>query len=260
MAMFNLEAKMGSKMVGIGMIGALALGAAMDVASGATINWSSATAISNPGSNPTTDIDTSGEYINALYAGPSTSTVSDDGVTFYGGIFDETNIPNNGDGEYSQNASVDDPITVTGNFGSGGTGYFVGGPGVNDANYNTILSYLAFNNAPNSDDQYLTFSLNGLKQNDEYAVQIFVYQPNGGANGADIIGGPDLSSTGQYVIGTFAADGTGSQTFTVNNPNGAAIFDAIQLRDVSVPEPVASTVALLGLSGMLVRRRRNANR
>jgi hypothetical protein len=263
MASVNSEIQMGVKTVGIGMIGALALGASVDVASAATISWSGAINISNPGSNPTTDIDTSGQYVNAIYAGPSTSTVSDDGVTFYGGKFDETDSPYHGDGIYSQNTLTTDPIVATGNFAGGqGGDYHVGGPGVTDTTYNTVLSYLAFNgngNPGTSSDPYLTFSLNGLHQGDEYAVQIFVYQPSGGGNGANILGGPDLSSSGQYAIGTFVADGTGSQTFTLDNPSGATIFDAVQLRDLSVPEPASVGLAVLGMSGVLMRRRRAVN-
>jgi MYXO-CTERM domain-containing protein len=81
-------------------------------------------------------------------------------------------------------------------------------------------------------------------------------------NRADLTasGGPDLLATpGQFVIGTFLADST-TESFTFTSPSDAnPIVNAIQLRDITTPEP-SSVVALWGLGAMGVlltaRRRR----
>ena len=87
-------------------------------------------------------------------------------------------------------------------------------------------------------------------------------KPNAGGDGPAGSGG----TTGQYIIGTFTADAT-EQTFlsygtnsgnigSLNNGDSRAHFNAIQLRNTTVPEP--SSVLLTGLAalGFIGRRRR----
>jgi hypothetical protein len=237
--------------------------AGVGVTSAATIDWSTATNISSGA-----DVATTGTLVDALYCGPSGTTQTVGATSFTGATFVRTDTPDNGDGISSQDGTTNAPIAVTGNFqGGANTGYFVGGPGVSPSSYNSILSYLGFESGG---DNFLTFSLNGLitGQNstpnlvvgDNYEVQIWVYQPSGGSNGASIVDGPTLSSSGEFATGTFTADSSG-QTFELSNPNGAGIFDAIQLRDLgsSTPEPATCSLVVLAVGGSFLRRHRRAS-
>src|SRR5882757_3082658 len=79
----------------------------------------------------------------------------------------------------------------------------------------------------------------------------------GGANtSAALAYGFGSSGPGQYVIGTFVADGTGTQTITMNAFGGndigpSAQINLLQLRDITVPEPSSLALLAMGASALL---------
>jgi hypothetical protein len=143
-----------------------------------------------------------------------------------------------------------------------GTGSYAS-PGTLDANYNSLLTSGAFGN----NNQTYTISWNGMTAGNMYAVQLWVNDGRsaalnqrsetitGGANtSASLAYGSGANGPGQYIIGTFIADVSGTETLTLTP--GAAIpspqFNLIQVRDITpVPEPSAVAMSLIGF-GVLV--------
>jgi hypothetical protein len=211
-------------MIGIAALTALSL---TTVTPAAVISWGDATAVST-----VADISTSGtlvEAINfsALDAVPGSVTAS--GVTF----------TNNGSMIGKDN---------NGDFYLGSTG---------DADYDQLLSDLDYGGLSG----LITLSLGGgsLTSGFSYEIQIW-YSDNdptrtmqyGDGNGNTV----DLLNNGQFVIGTFTADGT-SQALTLDPLGfGQSHINACQVRK-SIPEP-SSAALLLGLCGfaLTLRRRR----
>jgi len=153
------------------------------------------------------------------------------------------------------------------------TGY--GSAGTADGNYNTILKAAIY-----SYGDTITMTWGGMTAGNSYLFQFWVNDARnnitaersetltGGANtsGALAFGtGAGGTGPGQYVVGTFVADGTGTQTLTISALGGADIgpsaqMNLMQLRDITpVPEP--STVAILsGGFGVLLWGLRRKNR
>ena len=133
-------------------------------------------------------------------------------------------------------------------------------PGTSDANYNALLQFARFSN----ESTPATFGWSGMTAGDTYLVQFWVNDGRnstvnartetltGGANtSAALAYGSGTSGPGQFIIGTFVADSTGSETLTLSP--GAAIPSAqinlFQVRDLTVaPEP--STLALLAVGAV----------
>lgn len=141
---------------------------------------------------------------------------------------------------------------------------------VDNANYQNLLSWGRYGNATNHQ-----FSWGGMTPGNTYLIQVWVgdVRTLSEARQQTLSGGSDLSpvmrfpsdgsGNGQYVIGTFVADGTGTQTITIDpstttDPNGgSAQINLFLVRDLGVvPEPAALGLAGLGLAGAFLRRRR----
>ncbi|MEI9960531.1 MAG: PEP-CTERM sorting domain-containing protein [Limisphaerales bacterium] len=76
--------------------------------------------------------------------------------------------------------------------------------------------------------------------------------------------GTDGTGPGQYIIGTFIADGTGTQLITINplaNPRGpSAQINLLQLRDITpVPEPSTLAFLAFGAGAMFYGFRRKSS-
>ena len=153
---------------------------------------------------------------------------------------------------------------ATDTFDNGGGNGTFATPSTSDNNYNNLLNAGAFGNTSNP----YTITWNGMTQGDTYLVQLWVNDGRnatvnarnetitGGANTSlPLFYGSGSSGPGQFIIGTFVADSSLSETLTLS-PDQAVIpsaqFNLIQVRDItSVPEPSAVALSLVGF-GLLV--------
>ena len=224
-------------------LAAFALGAG---AHAATITWGSVTAISS-----SSDVSTTGTLVTAAYMGNS-------GAQTVGGVtFSAANLTT-GTNSYSgfDLGSVDAVFTAAAvdNRPAGVTG-----------SYQTILNTMGegFTGSPT-----LTFTLTGLTNNQQYQLQFWAADYRtafGDLNRSETLtagntssalsflraSSPDNSLSGNYILGTFTADGT-TQSITING-TGDAIVNAFQVR--AIPEPSAALLGGLGMLCLLRRRR-----
>jgi len=137
-----------------------------------------------------------------------------------------------------------------------------GSPNTPDSDYNTLLQYGRFSNEPFSP---ASFSWSGMVPGNTYLVQIWVNDGRnigesrsetitGGTNtSAPVSFGSDGSGPGQYIIGTFVADSSGSQTLILtafsSGPNPDPQINLFQVRDITstlIPQPTITRIAVSG--------------
>ena len=137
-----------------------------------------------------------------------------------------------------------------------------GSPNTPDSDYNTLLQYGRFSNEPFSP---ASFSWSGMVPGNTYLVQIWVNDGRnigesrsetitGGTNtSAPVSFGSDGSGPGQYIIGTFVADSSGSQTLILtpfsSGPNPDPQINLLQVRDISstiIPQPTITSIVVSG--------------
>ncbi len=140
-------------------------------------------------------------------------------------------------------------------------------PGTSDSNYNLILTTSIYSYG---DTMSLTWG--GMTAGNTYELEFWI---NDGRNAVTaersetLTGGANTSAalgySGQYILGTFVADGSGQQTLGIqayggNDIGPSAQITLLQLRDITVPEP--STLAILAVGGtaLLGGFRRKSNR
>ena len=147
-------------------------------------------------------------------------------------------------------------------FDNGYNGF--GSPNTPDGNYNALLQYGRFSNEGFSP---ASWSWSGMVPGNTYLVQVWVNDGRnigetrsetitGGTNtSAGLSFGSDASGPGQYIIGTFAADSSGSQTLVLtpfsSGPNPDPQINLFQVRDITstlTPQPVITSIAVSGPS------------
>ncbi|MDB6080046.1 MAG: hypothetical protein JWO82_3793 [Akkermansiaceae bacterium] len=228
------------------LLAAAAAGLLSTAANGAFVAWQAPVLISGA-----SDVNTQGNYFGswAPYNGGASSTPVN-GVSFQG---------------------FSDLPSLSGGFDDGG-GYW-NNHNTPDANYNTLLSYGGYLFSSNN----MTFSWGGMIPGNTYLVELWIADPRsiGNSRAATVFSGDgdlsgvmnypaDGSSHGSYLIGTFVAGASGSQSLTIDpsqngDPNsGSAQLNLFQVRDLGVvPEPASVGLFGAGLLGFLMRRRRD---
>lgn len=218
----------------------------------ATIAWGTATTVAGA-----SDVSTSGTVKQALSFGTSTATITVNTVAFTGVSTAQLGGAGTGEGPVVF-GSGEGAISFTEPPGNSITGdeVFLGNTG--DTGYNTLMQGAAFTNVGTQ----MTLRLQGLVNTQQYEIQFWSVDGRSidipertttyttGANSVGLIQGIRPGVNGQWVTGTFTADGT-TQNIDVTSV-GSALINAYQLR--AIPEP--SSVALLGLSGLAVILRR----
>src|SRR6266436_5386413 len=160
------------------------------------VTWQTPVTISG-----TSDVSTQGIYFGSWAPQDgSANTLPVNGVTFQG----FSDLP-----DLTPGATLD----------NGYDGF--GSPNTSDDNYNTLLKYARFSNEGSTP---ATFSWSGMTPGNTYLTQLWVNDGRnigesrsetvtGGTNtSAPLTFGSDGSGPGQYIIGTFVADSSGSQT------------------------------------------------
>jgi hypothetical protein len=147
------------------------------------------------------------------------------------------------------------PFFTTGpTFDAGYNGY--NSPGTSDANYNVLLQYARYSSTGN---QPVAFSWSGMTPGKTYLVQLWVNDgrnigesrsetvTGGTNNSAPLSFGSDGSGPGQYIVGTFMANGSGGQTLLLNafstGSNPSPQINLFQVRDIT---PVITSIAVNG--------------
>lgn len=223
---------------------ALAAASFIGAAQAATIDWSAPQEIAGD-----SDVSTNGDGVLAFNVYDDNSNQSVNGVTFSNGSVVSSQANNY---QYTEN-----DVTVR-SFGFDGAfspfdGF--GPPAGITGDYEALLETGAY--TTNTGPTTITFT--GLTEGQDYEVQIWVSDSRTVDTAARTLtldgASPTQVAYTQYVIGTFTADGE-SQDISINGSSDGAVYNALQLRDVTIPEP--GSMALLALGGLLLTRRRRA--
>jgi PEP-CTERM motif len=231
----------------------------------ASVTWGPPTAIT--GASDVSTVGTTYAAVNFGDTGAPAATVG--GVTFQPltvSGFNTSSITN-GTVTLAETTTV-----IHGNNGPAGsnTGAFAA---MADADYKTLLS-----SEINSVAIFtLRLTTSGLSVGQPYQVQLWCnYSSTANTNKVEITGGPMLDDNttdavgglGQYVIGTFVADGP-TQIIDMNGVQGTVFedteFGPITLplinafRIAAVPEPGTLGLVVFGAAGLLLRRRRGVH-
>lgn len=132
-----------------------------------------------------------------------------------------------------------------------------------DANFDTLIQSQTWGGGVET-----SVALNGLTSGQSYEVQVFFNEQrdndagrvmtygDGLGNNVDLVAGitgGQSDDYGQFAIGSFTAGGTSQDLALITNGFGNAHFNAILVSEV-VPEP--ASMLLLGLGGLVLRRRK----
>jgi len=197
------------------------------------ITWGKPTPISSAG-----DIDTNGVYVDALQT--HAQKLTDGSTQTVATITNPTtnvavkfNIYNGGGstGMAPANFYSDATFYITADANAG-----TDGSNSDASDYQRVLDGCTFVYAPNTG----MVTMSGLKKGDNYEVQVWAaagYRPTTYTSGSSSVDLNKVSNkTGEFVIGTFTAQGS-SESFTYKNSYKidvpAGEINAISLRDVS---------------------------
>jgi hypothetical protein len=191
-----------------------------DITKTPIITWQSPTAIS-----AATDVSTWGYYFGSWAPGDtSANSFPVNGVTFQ----DPSDLPN----------------LSTADFTDGYSSYQEEPTG--DDDYTFLLETALYNGT--GDGMPATFSWNGMTQGHTYLVQLWANDGRGNGRTETFTGGTNAADTsatldfgdppGEWIIGTFVADATGSQTISLSgagSPNGPyPQMNLVQVRDITL--------------------------
>lgn len=123
--------------------------------------------------------------------------------------------------------------------------------GFSAADYQSFLSSINFNNSN-------VINLTGLNEGQTYDVQVFYTDQRGpfDSRTMQLDGGPVLSALGEYAIGNFVADATGTQTIVVTPGGGTSSLHLSGYILATVPEPSFVGILFFGTAGLLCARRK----
>ena len=204
------------------------------LAARAQIIWQTPQTITGPA-----DVDTKGEYLGSwapydgnTYVGytPNANYGPINGVNFYG-----YSDLDNGAG-----------LNTAGSFDGGGGAYYSAASTANNI-YNTMLAYGAYANGTSATMNWGDMTPGGL-----YEVEFWVEDARGASGRSETLSdGVNTSSPleystlvtghyhGSYIIGTFVADDTGSETLTLN-ADASAQANLFQVRTLLAATPTVS--------------------
>ena len=175
--------------------------------SGPNIAWQTPAAISGA-----SDVSTQGTYFGS-WAPYASSSLAVNGVTFQ----NSSDLPN------------------FGNTGFTASNTAFPNPGTANANYNTLLESGAYE----TPGPACTFSWGGMTPGHKYLLQFWV-NGNDSSRTETLSGGENTSPAinyepGQYIIGTFVAGDSGTETVTLNgNPSdNSPQVNLVQVRDIT---------------------------
>jgi hypothetical protein len=221
--------KIGARLIYLGLLA----WAGASCAAAQDITWGKPTPIASP-----SDIDTNGAYVDALQTHAQKET---DGSTQT--VATITNPKTNAAVKFNVYTGGGPTLVAPGIYYSDGTFSITadangGTDGSNSdaTDYQRVLDGCTYVYAPRTG----TVSIVGLKKGDSYEVQVWAsagYRPTtytSGTNSVDLNKTPN--KTGEFVIGTFTAQGS-TEIFTYKNSYKidvpAGEINAISLRDVS---------------------------
>jgi len=156
---------------------------------------------------------------------------------------------------------------------AGGSGMLAGANPGDPGGYNTLLDQLDHGDSSINNPWPIQVGGGNLVAGDSYDIQLWYTDrrgfagpftqnySDGNGNTVNLVAG-GANGFGQFVVGTFVADGTGSQTLEIagGGPPGEPHLNAYQIRGVGVPEPTTFLLGGLGLIslGFGTRRRHRA--
>lgn len=229
------------------------------------------------------DVSTSGHFVYAENFGDNTVTAQTiNGVTFsaFNAYYEDS----------SMGTAMHGSVTVSGidpNFHGSGPYAGPASPPFTSlsSSYQALLTQIVFAKAPGEagGPVNLVLTMGGLTSGDTYQFEAWADDSRAGQGGSSstrsetITDGTNASSPlfynsvpategglGSYIIGTFRASGSSETLTFVGDPtNGDAQINAIELRDLTVPEPgTLASLASLGTVGLLwiavARQRRSS--
>ena len=191
--------------------------AAIAQAQNENVTWQTPANISG-----TSDVSTQGTFYGswAPYDG-SANTLPVNGVVFQG------------------NASL--PGFSDSGFDNGYNGY--ADPNTTNANYNALLQYAAYDDTGNGSGDAVTWS---DTPGHTYLIEVWANDGRGNDRSETITGGANTSASinfgnspaGQYIIGTYVADSSGSETITLSGAGSVngdyPQINLLQIRDITV--------------------------